>query len=137
MKSKIPQYVTVKHFDAFVSKLDKKLDVSVERLDQKIDGSVERLDQKIDDKFDKLGAYMVTHFYTKGEIDRKFFEFGQKMDRGFQKVDQQFKDQMHQIKILFESVKSDNIGILHDKNKSQDEKIEDHEKRITHLEKEF
>lgn len=75
------------------------------------------LEQAILNLDEKIAVRLNKHFYTKDAIDRKF------------------DDQMHQIKLLFEDLKSNNLKLIHEKSDAQDSKIEDHEHRITKLEK--
>ncbi|MBI4041425.1 MAG: hypothetical protein HY390_06125 [Deltaproteobacteria bacterium] len=125
-----------KKIDDSVARLDKKIDDSVAKLenridvlDQKIDDSVAKLDskitgldQKIDDKVDMLGRFMAKHFYTKDEVYSK------------KEMDQKFSEQLHHMKIMFETFSYNNLGALYDKNKATDEKLENHECRLKRLE---
>jgi chromosome segregation ATPase len=126
--------------DANFARIDQRFEQIDQRFEQ-IDQRFEKIDQrfeKIDQRFEKIDQRFEKIDQRFEKIDQRF----EKIDQRFEAIDDRFDNLVDEVtrnvighmEMLFESLRSD-IRVFAEGLKGQGIKLEEHEKRITKLEK--
>ena len=129
-------FITKKYMNMLIERLEgkfEKVDQRFEKIDQRFESIEAKMATKDDLKSfatkddihelkEKLATWMVKHFYTKDEIDKKFTTLETKVNDG-----------IISIKAIYEGIRHD-FKAVGEGHGSLRTKVENHEERITHLE---